>query len=143
MRSPTIDLLLILQDRDTRRLGIEAQLKGAPREVAAVEQRIASEKAAIEAAKTELREYESKKKILEMPSRSKASNASPEVALKEIPPSGLKCLLKRISSTEAPGVLMHCRAQSEPPSEAPRCWVAAAGGEQTFPKTARPGGAPR
>ena len=65
MRSPTIDLLLILQDRDTRRLGIEAQLKGAPREVAAVEQRIAAEKAAIEAAKAELREFESKKKILE------------------------------------------------------------------------------
>ena len=65
MRSPTIDLLLILQDRDTRRLGIEAQLKGAPREVSAVEQRIAAEKAAIEAAKNELREYESKKKLLE------------------------------------------------------------------------------
>jgi predicted nucleic acid-binding Zn-ribbon protein len=65
MRSPTIDLLLILQDRDTRRLGIEAQLKGAPREVLAVEQRIAAERAAIEAAKNELREFESKKKLLE------------------------------------------------------------------------------
>ncbi len=65
MPSPTIELLLILQDRDTRRLGIEAQLKGAPREVAAVEQRIAAERAAIDAAKTELREFESKKKILE------------------------------------------------------------------------------
>jgi hypothetical protein len=30
MPSPTIELLLILQDRDTRRLGIEAQLKAPP-----------------------------------------------------------------------------------------------------------------
>ena len=30
MPSPTIELLLILQDRDTRRLGIEAQLKAVP-----------------------------------------------------------------------------------------------------------------
>jgi len=65
MPSPTIELLLILQDRDTRRLGIEAQLKGAPKEVAAVEQRIAAEKAAIDAARNELRELESKKKLLE------------------------------------------------------------------------------
>lgn len=65
MPSPTIELLLILQDRDTKRLGIEAQLKGAPREVAAVEQRIAAERAAIDAAKTEVRELESKKKMLE------------------------------------------------------------------------------
>ena len=65
MPSPTIELLLVLQDRDTRRLGIEAQLKAVPREVAAVEQRIAAERAAIEAAKGEIRELESKKKLLE------------------------------------------------------------------------------
>src|SRR3984957_5424723 len=65
MPSPTIELLLILQDRDTKRLGIEAQIKAFPREIAAVEQRIASEKAAIDAAKGEVREFESKKKILE------------------------------------------------------------------------------
>ena len=65
MPSPTIEQLLILQDRDTRRLGIEAQLKAVPREIAAVEQRIASEKAAIDTAKGEVRELESKKKILE------------------------------------------------------------------------------
>jgi predicted nucleic acid-binding Zn-ribbon protein len=65
MPSPTIELLLILQDRDTKRHGIEAQLKAVPREIAAVEQRIAAEKAAIDAAKGELRELESKKKLLE------------------------------------------------------------------------------
>ena len=65
MPSPTIELLLILQDRDTRRIGIEAQLRAVPREIAAVEQRIAAEKAAIDAAKGEVRDLESKKKILE------------------------------------------------------------------------------
>jgi predicted nucleic acid-binding Zn-ribbon protein len=65
MPSPTIELLLILQDRDTRRLGVEAQMKAVPREIAAVEQRIGAEKAAIDAAKGELRELESKKKLLE------------------------------------------------------------------------------
>jgi predicted nucleic acid-binding Zn-ribbon protein len=65
MPSPTIEQLLILQDRDTRRLGIEAQQKAVPKEIVAVEQRIASEKAAIDAAKTEVRELESKKKLLE------------------------------------------------------------------------------
>jgi predicted nucleic acid-binding Zn-ribbon protein len=65
MPSPAIEQLLILQDRDTRRLGIEAQLKAVPREIAAVEARIGAEKAAIEAAKTEVRELESRKKILE------------------------------------------------------------------------------
>jgi predicted nucleic acid-binding Zn-ribbon protein len=65
MPSPTIEQLLILQDRDTKRLGIEAQLRAVPKEVAAVEQRIAAEKAAIDAARAELHGYESKKKILE------------------------------------------------------------------------------
>ena len=51
MPSPTIEQLLILQDRDTKRIGIEAQMKAVPREIAAVEQRIAAEKAAIDAAK--------------------------------------------------------------------------------------------
>ena len=65
MPSPTIEQLLILQDRDTKRLGIEAQLKAVPREIAAVEQRIGAEKAAIDAAKAEVHGLESKKKILE------------------------------------------------------------------------------
>jgi uncharacterized protein len=65
MPSPTIEQLLILQDRDTKRLGIEAQLKAVPREIAAVEQRIGAEKAAIDAAKAEVHGLESKKKLLE------------------------------------------------------------------------------
>jgi hypothetical protein len=65
MPSPTIELLLILQDRDTSRLGIEAQLRAVPVEIEAVEQRIAGEKAAIEAAKGELRELETRRKALE------------------------------------------------------------------------------
>jgi len=44
---------------------LEHQLKTVPGEIAAVEHKIASEKAAIESAKIELRELESKKKLLE------------------------------------------------------------------------------
>ncbi|HWA08087.1 MAG TPA: hypothetical protein VG838_01340 [Opitutaceae bacterium] len=65
MPTPLIEKLLVLQDRDTRRLGLESQLKGVPREVAAVEQKIAGEKGAIEAARTEVKELEAKKKLLE------------------------------------------------------------------------------
>lgn len=65
MVTPLIQSLLILQDRDLKRLGLEAQLKQVPLEVAKVEQKIAAEKAAIEAARTELRELEVKKKALE------------------------------------------------------------------------------
>lgn len=65
MLTPALEKLLILQDRDARRLALEAQLKAVPREVAAVEQRIAAEKAAIETARTELKELEVRKKTLE------------------------------------------------------------------------------
>jgi uncharacterized protein len=65
MRHPALDRLLVLQDRDSKRLALEVQLKGVPREIAAVEQKIASEKAAIETARTELKELESKKKLIE------------------------------------------------------------------------------
>ncbi len=65
MLTPLLEKLLVLQDRDTRRHALEAQLKAVPHEVAAVEHKIASEKAAIEAAKTELKELETKKKLLE------------------------------------------------------------------------------
>ena len=65
MPSPTLASLLILQDRDTKRLGLEAQLKAVPGEIAAVERKIAGEKAAIETARMEVRELETKKKLLE------------------------------------------------------------------------------
>jgi predicted nucleic acid-binding Zn-ribbon protein len=65
MPSPALEALLILQDRDVKRLGLEAQLKAVPLDIAAVERKIASEKAAIDAAKTEVKELETKKKLLE------------------------------------------------------------------------------
>ena len=65
MPSPAIESLLILQDRDAKRLGLEAQLKAVPRDILAVEAKIAAEKAAIETAKQELKELETKKKLLE------------------------------------------------------------------------------
>ncbi len=65
MRHFALDKLLILQDRDGKRLGLEAQLKAWPGEVATVEQKIAGERAAIDAAKAEMRELEMKKKSLE------------------------------------------------------------------------------
>ena len=65
MLSPVLEKLLILQDRDTKRLGLEAQIKAVPGEVALVEQKIAAEKAAIDKARDELRHLESEKKLLE------------------------------------------------------------------------------
>ena len=65
MPNPVIEALLILQDRDLKRLGLEANLKAVPGDVARVEQKIAAEKAAIETAKSGLRELEVKKKNLE------------------------------------------------------------------------------
>jgi len=65
MASPAIESLLILQDRDTKRLALEAQLKAVPGDIVRVEQKIAAEKAAIETARLEARELESKKKLLE------------------------------------------------------------------------------
>ncbi len=65
MRHPALDSLLILQDRDSKRQGLEHQLKSVPADIAAVEKKIAAEKAAIDAARTELKELESKKKLLE------------------------------------------------------------------------------
>ena len=65
MRHPALDSLLILQDRDSKRRGIEQQLKSVPLDITTVEKKIASEKAAIEAARVEMRELETKKKLLE------------------------------------------------------------------------------
>lgn len=65
MLTPVLQSLLILQDRDLKRHALETQLKAVPEEVAQVERKIASEKAAIEAARTELRDLEVRKKSLE------------------------------------------------------------------------------
>ena len=66
MASFSIAPLLVLQERDSRRLALEQQLKSVPREIAAVETRIAAEKTAIETAKAEWQGLESKKKLLEI-----------------------------------------------------------------------------
>ena len=65
MLSPALEKLLVLQDRDIRRLGLESQLKSAPGEVALEERKIAAIKAAIEAARTELKNLEINKKSIE------------------------------------------------------------------------------
>ncbi|HUR60187.1 MAG TPA: hypothetical protein VM029_20860 [Opitutaceae bacterium] len=65
MPHAALESLLILQDRDSKRLSLEAQLKVMPKEVALVEHKIAAEKGAIEAAKAEVMELETRKKLLE------------------------------------------------------------------------------
>lgn len=65
MAHPALESLLILQDRDSKRQSLEAQLKVVPREIALVEQKIASEKSAIDAAKAEVMHLETSKKLLE------------------------------------------------------------------------------
>ena len=65
MVSPALGQLLILQDRDIRRHGLDAQLKATPKEIAAVEAKIAAERGAIDSAKAEMRGLESQKKLLE------------------------------------------------------------------------------
>ena len=65
MPSPALEALLILQERDVKRLGLEAQLKAVPGDIAQVERKIAAEKAAIDGARDEVRELETKKRLLE------------------------------------------------------------------------------
>lgn len=65
MPSPALEKLLILQDRDAKRLGLERHLKAVPVEIAQVEAAIASEKGAIESARTEIKELEAGKKLIE------------------------------------------------------------------------------
>ena len=65
MVTAALEKLLILQDRDARRIALEQQQKAVPRDIAATEQKIAGEKATIDGARLEVRELESKKKLLE------------------------------------------------------------------------------
>ena len=65
MKHPAIDPILILQEHDRHRLAIEAQLLAGPQEALIIEQKIAAEKAALEASRDEVRHLESKKKLLE------------------------------------------------------------------------------
>lgn len=65
MRHPAIEPLLILQDREQTRRSLAQQLAMVPREIEVTKAKIAAEKAAIDAAKTEWRELETKKKMIE------------------------------------------------------------------------------
>lgn len=62
----SLEKLLILQERDRKRLGFEHQLTSVPAERATIEGKIAAEKSAIETAKAEWHGLESKKKQLEL-----------------------------------------------------------------------------
>ena len=62
----SLEKLLVLQERDRKRLSFEQQLQATPRERATIEAKIAAEKTAIEAAKAEWHGLESKKKQLEL-----------------------------------------------------------------------------
>lgn len=65
MLSPVLEKLLILQDRDARRIALETQLRAVPNDVSLVQNKIAAEKNAIEEARKELRQLETDKKLLE------------------------------------------------------------------------------
>jgi len=65
MFSPVLEKLLILQARDRRRIELETQLKAVPGDILAVEKKIATERGAIELAKTEWLQLETKKKMFE------------------------------------------------------------------------------
>lgn len=65
MPHPALAKLLILQDRDQHRRGVEVQLRAVPADVELVRRKIATEQGAIESAKAELRELETKRKLLE------------------------------------------------------------------------------
>lgn len=65
MNHPALASLLILQDRDLHRLSVAAQLKAVPGDIELVKRKIAGEQAAIEAARSELKELETKRKLLE------------------------------------------------------------------------------
>jgi predicted nucleic acid-binding Zn-ribbon protein len=66
MLTPVLEKLLILQDRDARRRSLETQLAAVPGDISSVEQKISAEKAAIETARTEVKELEAKKKGIEI-----------------------------------------------------------------------------
>lgn len=65
MLSPTLEKVLILQNRDARRRSLAEQLAAVPEDIKLVESKIARERAAIEDARTELKRLESQKKLLE------------------------------------------------------------------------------
>ncbi|MBI2516040.1 MAG: hypothetical protein HYV95_03925 [Opitutae bacterium] len=68
--------LLALEECDSKRLALEQQLHAVPRDITAVEARIAAEKQAIESAKAEWQGLEAKKKTLETEIKSAEEKAA-------------------------------------------------------------------
>jgi hypothetical protein len=60
-----LDKLLVLQEQDVQRRALEAQWQAVPQDVAAVEAKIAAEREAIDRARAEWRDLETRKKGLE------------------------------------------------------------------------------
>jgi len=65
MPSPTIEKLLVLQDRDMRRALLEVQLKAVPSEIASVQSKIEEERSAADTAKQDWKNLETRRKGLE------------------------------------------------------------------------------
>ena len=65
MRHPSIEKLLILQELDTQRIRLESDTGLVPGVIRDVEEKIASEKKAIEDARAECRDLETRKKLIE------------------------------------------------------------------------------
>lgn len=65
MPSPTIEKILVLQERDMRRVLLETQLKSVPFEIASVRSKIEEERAAADSAKLEWKNLETRRKGLE------------------------------------------------------------------------------
>jgi uncharacterized protein len=65
MADPKIESLLILQERDRRRLDLEQQLASIPGEIVKLEARIAGEREKLDSAKTRVRELEVSRKELD------------------------------------------------------------------------------
>ena len=70
---PTLEHLLVLQDRDRRIAQLKAELARIPVEIAAVQQRIQDEAARLEAAKQQLKQLEGDRKKIEIEAEGKRS----------------------------------------------------------------------
>jgi predicted nucleic acid-binding Zn-ribbon protein len=65
MRHPAVEKLLILHDRDMKRIQLESEINSVPDAIRAVEEKIHLERKEIEDARAELRGLEAKKKLIE------------------------------------------------------------------------------
>jgi uncharacterized protein len=65
MPTPTIENLLVLQERDQRRHAVEIQLRAVPRDIEVIQQKITAGQGARDSARTELQQLEARKKTIE------------------------------------------------------------------------------